>query len=177
MTEDVLGYWFDELGKDGWWTRSEETDTTIRARFLDIWEAQRGNPAAHFLTSPRDALAAVILFDQFPRNMHRGHADAFSTDHLALAIAKSAVDKRFDDTLGPDERAFLYMPFMHAESLDDQERSVALFTALGIAKNLDFARKHHDVIERFGRFPARNRALGRADRPGEAEAAKETAGW
>lgn len=177
MTDNILVYWFDELGKKGWWTRSDETDETIRARFFETWEAERSKPPEVFLTGPRDALAAVILFDQFPRNMCRGHADAFSTDHLALAIARGAIAKGFDDALSEDERAFLYMPFMHSESLDDQERSVALFTALGVANNLDFARKHHDAIERFGRFPARNSALGRADRPGDGAAAAETAGW
>ena len=177
MTDDILTYWFEEVGKDGWWTRSDETDETIRTRFLELWENERGRSAESFLGGPREALAGVILFDQFPRNMHRGHADAFSTDSLALAIAKGAVAKGHDDALTPDERTFLYMPFMHSENLDDQERSVALFTALGIANNLDFARKHHDVIARFGRYPARNTALGRADRPGEAQAAADTAGW
>lgn len=177
MNEDVLSYWFDELGKAGWWTKSDATDETIGARFRELWESESSRPAESFLGGPRDALAAVILFDQFPRNMHRGHADAFATDHLALAIAKGAVAKGYDEAISADERAFLYMPFMHSENLDDQERSVALFTALGIAENLDFARKHHDVIARFGRYPARNQALGRADRPGEAEAAAETAGW
>jgi uncharacterized protein (DUF924 family) len=124
-------------------------------------------PAESFLTDPLTALAGVILFDQFPRNMFRGHADQFATDHLALAIAKGAVDKGFDEELEPKERGFLYMPFQHSENLADQNRSLLLFTALGDEEQLGYAKKHHDVIERFGRFPHRNAILGRPPRPAE----------
>jgi uncharacterized protein (DUF924 family) len=113
------------------------------------------------------ALAGVILFDQFPRNMFRGHADQFATDHLALAIAKAASDKGFDGELQPKERGFLYMPFQHSEDLADQNRSLLLFTELGDDNQLGYARKHHDVITRFGRFPHRNAILGRTPRPDE----------
>jgi uncharacterized protein (DUF924 family) len=112
----------------------------------------------------------VILFDQFPRNMFRGHADQFATDHLALAIAKGALDKGFDEELQPQERGFLYMPFQHSEDLDDQKRSLLLFTELGDSVQLGYAKKHHDVVERFGRFPHRNKILGRAGRPDEVAA-------
>jgi len=142
----------------------------IRERFLSLWQEQRRLPVEEFLVTPADALAAVILFDQFPRNMHRGHADQFSTDPLALAIAKGAVDRGLDEAMSPAERGFLYMPFQHSEDLEDQKRSVALFTALGDDYQLGFARKHHDVIERFGRFPHRNAILGRPPRPAEVEA-------
>jgi uncharacterized protein (DUF924 family) len=124
----------------------------------------------HFLGSPREALAAIVLFDQFPRNMHRGQADQFSTDPLALAVAKAAVDKGLDDQLGPEERGFLYMPFQHSESIEEQKRSVALFTALGDPRQLRYAHLHHDVIDRFGRFPHRNFVLGRQPRRAEIEA-------
>jgi uncharacterized protein (DUF924 family) len=118
----------------------------------------------------REALAAVVLLDQFPRNMFRGHADQFATDHIALAVARSAVDARWDERLTPAERGMLYMPFQHSEDLDDQQRSVALFTALGDENQLGFARKHMEVIERFGRFPHRNAILGRRPRSAEVEA-------
>ncbi|MEO5972041.1 MAG: DUF924 family protein, partial [Sphingomicrobium sp.] len=116
---------------------------------------------------PLTALAGVILFDQFPRNMFRGHADQFATDHLARGIARAAVDRKFDDELAPTERGFLYMPFEHSESLADQRRSLLLFTALGDDYLLGYAHKHHDVIARFGRFPHRNAMLGRTPRPAE----------
>ena len=163
---EVLKFWFG-LTYDEWWKAGSEIDHRIKERFLKLWAEKRQLPVEDFLTDPLTALAGVILFDQFPRNMFRGHADQFATDHLALAIAKGAVDKGFDEELDPAERQFLYMPFQHSENLADQNRSVLLFTELGDREQLDYAKKHHDVIERFGRFPHRNEILGRAPRPDE----------
>ena len=164
--KEVRDFWFS-VKPEQWWGGSEELDGEIRERFSDLWEEQRQRPAADFLVSAQDALAAVILFDQFPRNMHRGHADQFSTDTLALAIAKAAVDRGLDEELQPQERGVLYMPFQHSEDLEDQNRSVLLFSSLPDPKQLRFARLHHDVIERFGRFPHRNAMLGRTPRQDE----------
>lgn len=176
-TVAILGFWFDEIGPDRWWTRSEETDAAIIERFQPLWEEWRSRTPESFLASADEALAGVILFDQFSRNMFRGHADAFSTDPLALAIAKGALDRGLDAAMTPDQLSFLYMPFQHSEAMADQQRSMALFTALGDERSLDFARKHHEVIERYGRFPARNAALGRGDRPGEAAAIEMSKNW
>jgi uncharacterized protein (DUF924 family) len=167
--DEVLGYWFG-LAKEQWWKADPALDEEIRGRFLALWEEKRENVPEAFLGSARDSIAAIILFDQFPRNMLRGHADQFSTDPLALAIARGAVDRGLDEAMSPAERGFLYMPFQHSEDLGDQHRSVALFTALGDDEQLGFARKHHDVIERFGRFPHRNAILGRPPRLAEIEA-------
>jgi uncharacterized protein (DUF924 family) len=167
--DEVLAFWF-ALTDAQWWKADPELDARISERFLPLWETERENVPQAFLGSARDAIAAILLFDQFPRNMFRGHADQFSTDPLALAIAAGAVDKGLDRAMSPAERGFLYMPFQHSERLEDQKRSIALFTALGDEYQLGFARKHHDVIERFGRFPHRNRILGRPPRPAEAEA-------
>jgi uncharacterized protein (DUF924 family) len=164
--DEILGFWFG-LSKEQWFKADAEFDAQIRERFRDLWETQQGSPASAFLASPREALAAVVLFDQFPRNMFRGHADQFATDHLALAVAREAVERGYDESLSEGERGILYMPFQHSEDLDDQQRSLALFTALGDDYQLRYARKHHDVIERFGRFPHRNAILGRAPRPDE----------
>jgi len=163
---DVLKFWFG-LTYDDWWKTNPELDHRIRQQFLKLWAGKRELPVESFVTDPLTALAAVILFDQFPRNMFRGHADQFATDHLALAIATAAVDKGLDEQLETDERAFLYMPFQHSEDLADQKRALLLFTELGDGRYLPFAQKHHDVIERFGRFPHRNAILGRAPRPAE----------
>jgi uncharacterized protein (DUF924 family) len=168
---DVLKFWF-ALTYDDWWSGAPELDHRIRERFLKLWAAKRQLPVENFLADPLTALAAVILFDQFPRNMFRGHADQFATDHLALAIAKAAVEAKLDDQLEPGERPFLYMPFQHSENLDDQNRGLLLFSELGDDQQLGFARKHRDVIERFGRFPRRNAILGRAPRPDEIAAGK-----
>jgi uncharacterized protein (DUF924 family) len=163
---DVLKFWF-ALDPKQWWKSDAALDHRIKQRFLKVWAEKRQLPVEAFLDDPLTALAAVILFDQLPRNIFRGHADQFATDHLALAIAKGAVDKGFDDQLEPQERGFLYMPFQHSENLDDQNRSLLLFTRLGDDYQLGYAKKHHDVIERFGRFPHRNAMLGRAPRPDE----------
>ena len=176
-TTAILGFWFDEIGPERWWTRSEETDAAIVVRFGPLWVEWRSRTPESFLGSADEALAATILFDQFSRNMFRGHADAFSTDPLALAIAKGALDRGLDIGMNADQRSFLYMPFQHSEAMADQQRSVALFTALGNAQSLDFAHKHHDMIARHGRFPARNAALGRADRPDEAAAIEMSRSW
>ena len=172
---DLLTFWFG-LDREQWWKADAALDETCRRRFLKTWAEKRQLPAGAFLDDPLSALAGVILFDQMPRNMFRGSAEQFATDHLALAIAKSAVDCRFDDRLEPEERQFLYMPLMHSERLADQERSLQLFTALGDDYLLGYAKKHHDIIERFGRFPHRNAILGRAPRPAEL-AAGEVVPW
>ena len=172
---DVLKFWFG-LDQDQWWKTDPVLDHRIRQAFLKLWAEKRQLPAVSFLADPLTALAAAILFDQFPRNIFRGHADQFATDHLALAIAKGAVDRGFNDELQPPERAFLYMPFQHSEDRDDQKRSILLFTELGDDYHLGFAKKHHDVIERFGRFPHRNAILGRTPRPDEL-AAGEVFPW
>jgi uncharacterized protein (DUF924 family) len=166
---DVLAYWFG-LDPEDWWRSDATVDEEIRKRFLKLWAEKRQLPVGAFLDDPLTALAAVILFDQFPRNMFRGEAEQFATDHLALGIASAAVNRGFDDSLKSEERSFLYMPFEHSESLADQQRSLQLFTALGDDYLLGFAKKHHDVIERFGRFPHRNAMLGRAPRPAEVAA-------
>jgi uncharacterized protein (DUF924 family) len=163
---DVLKFWFG-LEREQWWSGGPELDHRIRENFLKLWSEKRQLPVDSFLDHPLTALAAVILFDQFPRNMFRGHADQFATDHLALAIAKGAVEKEYDEQLEPQERGFLYMPFQHSENLADQRRSLQLFTALRDDEQLGYARKHLEVIERFGRFPHRNAILGRAPRPEE----------
>ena len=166
---DVLTYWFD-LTKEQWFKSDPAVDANITGRFRDLYEQKRELPASSFLDDPLTALAAIILFDQFPRNMFRGLADQFATDHLALAIAKGAIERGFDDELKTDERAFLYMPFQHSEDLADQNRSVLLFTELGDQEQLGYAKKHYGIIKRFGRFPHRNAILGRAPRPDETAA-------
>jgi uncharacterized protein (DUF924 family) len=162
----VLRFWFG-LKRAQWFACDEALDEKIRDGFGALWREKRRLPPGEFLSDPLTALAGVILFDQFPRNMFRGHADQFSTDSLALAIARGAVESDLDDQLDVDERAFLYLPFEHSEDRDDQRVSLLLYTALGDPTYLDHAKRHADVIERFGRFPHRNRMLGRAPRPDE----------
>lgn len=156
----VLDFWLP-LGWDDWWRPNTALDEEIRERFAIEWARQSRREVEGFIGDADTALAAVILFDQFPRNMFRGSADQFATDHLALAIAKEAIARGYDDGMTEERRGFLYMPFEHSEALADQRQSLLLFTALGNAEQLKFARKHYEVIEKFGRFPHRNAALGR----------------
>ena len=163
---DVLKFWFG-LKSQQWWKTDPELDHLIKQNFLKLWAEKRQLPVEAFLTDPLAAAAGVILFDQFPRNMFRGSAEQFATDHLALAIAKGAIDAGFDEELEHDERKFLYMPFEHSEDLDDQNRGILLFSQLGDEEQVKYAKLHRDVIERFGRFPHRNAMLGRAPRADE----------
>lgn len=172
-TSEVLDFWFG-LADERWWKPDPGLDTEIRDRFEELYEEQRQFPADTFLTDSCTALAAVVLFDQFPRNMYRGHADQFATDLLALSIAKGAVAREYDKQLAPRERGILYMPLQHSEDLDDQRQSLLLFTELGDDYQLGFAQKHYDVIARFGRFPHRNAMLGRQPREDEIAAGDVT---
>jgi uncharacterized protein (DUF924 family) len=163
---DVLKFWFG-LRPEQWWKTDPELDHQIKQNFLKLWFEKRRMPADEFLTDPLTAVAAVILFDQFPRNMFRADAQTYATDPLALAIAKGAVDRNFDEELARQERKFLYMPFQHSENLDDQNRAVLLFTELGDDHQLGYAKHHREIIEKFGRFPHRNSVLGRPSRSDE----------
>ncbi len=173
--EDVTSFWFS-LAPEQWWRPGSELDRQVEERFAGLWAQLRQCPVETFLGSPAEALAAVLLFDQFPRNMFRGTAEQFATDHLARAIANAAIDRGYDDRIPVDRRMFLYMPFEHSESMADQERSLLLFTALGDPDALQFAKQHYEMIQRFGRFPHRNALLGRAPRADEV-AAGEVVPW
>jgi uncharacterized protein (DUF924 family) len=165
---DVLHFWFRETEPAKWFTRDERLDAAIGERFASVYESVREmKPEEH--GSPQAALAAVIVLDQFPRNMFRGTPRAFATDALALATSAAAIERGFDQALDARERAFLYMPWQHSEDRSVQARSVELFARAGEAEGLDYARQHKDVIDRFGRFPHRNRVLERASTPAELE--------
>ena len=157
----LLGHWFDPATKALWFNGGDAFDADVRARYGDWVGALRHHSADAFLDGAATALAAVILFDQVPRNIHRGHADAFATDHLALAIAREAVAHGYDSALDSDQRLFVYLPFEHSEDAGDQREAVRLISALGNDQWTRFALDHQAMIEKFGRFPHRNASLGR----------------
>ena len=159
--EEVLGFWFEELQPADWFTKSDATDATIRTRFLDLHTKVSAVPVAAVTSSAREALAAVIVLDQFPRNLFRGDARSFATDAQALAISQAAIAAGLDQGLTVDEGVFLYLPLEHSENLADQDRAVELITALGNDNYTQYAIAHRDVIKRFGRFPHRNAVLAR----------------
>jgi uncharacterized protein (DUF924 family) len=165
--QDVLGFWFATSSKAHWFERSDAFDVEVRSRLGPLHERAMAGEIDGWASNPKGLLALVILFDQVPRNIHRGTPLAFATDAKALALARLAVDRGLDTGFETDERLFLYLPFEHSEQLADQERSVALFRALGDANYLDYAIRHRDVIARFGRFPHRNAVLGRASTAAE----------
>jgi uncharacterized protein (DUF924 family) len=165
---DVIGFWFDELGRGKWFVQDDAVDRAIRDRFLLLYEVLSTWPAKDAWASAERALATVIVLDQFSRNMFRGDPQAFATDALAREVADGAIARGLDAQLaGPDQHAFLYIPFEHSEDLRDQARAVELISGLGDDEYTRYAIAHKEVIERFGRFPHRNAILGRPSTPQE----------
>jgi len=162
--KEILDFWLDEVGTEGWYMSTKELDATISDRFGAAWARAATGEYSDWVCCPDKSLALIILLDQFPRNMFRNDGRAFSSDRKALCYAKTAIDKGFDMRVPEPQRQFYYMPLMHSESLTDQERCVRLFKKRmpeGGETSLLHAKAHRDVIRRFGRFPYRNDALAR----------------
>lgn len=181
MTDEIgklLGFWFaDGLDnfRQAWFTKDETFDASCRDGFGTLVVPARDGAFDGWAATPRGALALMLLLDQFPRNLYRGSAEAFASDDHARAMARRAVLRdRIDLALPPTARVFLYLPFEHGEAMDDQNLSVALFEGLRDHPSqarqggaIDYAWRHRQVIQRFGRFPHRNMPLGRDSTPEE----------
>ncbi len=167
--DTVNTFWFEELESKEWFSARPKVDETIRERFGGLHAALRREPPAMKSLNPAGHVAAVIVFDQFSRNLFRGSAQTYATDDLALALATHAVDRGLDTALGARQRQFLYMPFMHSEDRATQALSMQLFRALADLDVLRYAEHHATVVDRFGRFPHRNEILGRATTDAERE--------
>jgi uncharacterized protein (DUF924 family) len=165
----LLDFWFGQDRK-AWFEKNPVFDEEIRARFLALYEKAIAGGLDQWRHEAKSCLALVILLDQFPRNMFRGTARAFEADALALAAARAIVDRGWDQAMSEDERSFAWLPFEHSESLADQETSLRLFAGHA---NLEWARRHWEIIRRFGRFPHRNAILGRESTPEETEFLKQ----
>lgn len=170
QADDLLTFWLDEVGPEGWYAGGDDLDGLVRRRFARAWAEAKAGSFGLWLTSPDGALAYVILTDQLPRNMFRGTARAFEMDPNARAATRIAIGRDWDLQIAVPARQFFYLPLEHAENLVDQDRAVELFSERmpGDADLLLHARAHREVIRRFGRFPGRNAALGRADTADEA---------
>ena len=172
---DVLAYWFDELQPSQHFKRSEQIDATIAERFTDTHRRVVAGETESWRDTAEGRLAEIIVLDQFSRNLFRDDGRAFAADPQALTLAQELVRRGQDRTLPEAHRAFAYMPYMHSESLAVHDRAMQLFA--GLPENLEFERRHRAVIERFGRYPHRNAALGRTSSDEEREWMKTNKGF
>lgn len=166
--QSVLEFWFSDSARKRWFKSSAGFDHELTERFLVTWRSAAAGELAGWEASPQGALALAIVLDQFPLNMFRGKPESFSTEAASREVARRAIEKGFDAQLPDDQKAFIYMPFMHSESQADQDRSVALFERAGLEGSLKWARHHREIVRRFGRFPHRNAILGRESSAEEA---------
>lgn len=159
--EEILNFWFSAEVKPFWFKKNIEFDKKINQRFSNTYQLAKNGALTDWRSVPHNILALIIVLDQFPRNMFRNTPQAFAADDQAVELTKYAVARNFQQELSTEQQAFLYMPLMHSESKADQVQCVELFSNLGKADNLQFAIKHQEIINRFGRFPHRNQILGR----------------
>jgi uncharacterized protein (DUF924 family) len=182
----ILSFWFGDSPEESsyeqrrklWFRKRPELDAEIRQRFADVYEQAAVGELDPWQQAPSSCLALILLLDQFPRNMFRDTPQAFATDAKALEVAQQAVAQGFDQQLTPIQRIFVYLPFEHSENLAHQQRSVELMRQLSteapeLDDVFDYAVRHQEVIERFGRFPHRNSILGRQSTPEEVEFLKQ----
>ena len=166
---EILDYWFAPGMEKRWFRSSPTLDDEIRQHFLATWQAAAAHNLDHWAEDAGGALALVIVLDQFPLNMFRGEADAFTTEAHAVEITLAAIKRGLDKAIANERLAFLYMPLMHSEELIHQDLSVQLYQAAGLTANLRFAHHHRELIQRFGRFPHRNAIFNRQSTQAELE--------
>ena len=173
---ELTRVWFHELSPSDWFGGGAAVDALLERRFGDLWAALRTQPAGSFLDSPRTVQAAILLFDQVPRNIHRDSPTSYATDHLALNLTYHILRRGWLSRFTRVETQFILMPLMHSEHIADQRLSVQLF-ARHVPSSLSFAQSHWRMIARFGRFPHRNEVLGRRSTPAEREAIAAGFSW
>lgn len=161
MQDEVIEFWFNQIDKKKWFSKDEKFDDLIRSRFGELHTHATKCELFSWRDTALGCLAEIIVLDQFSRNLYRDHANSFASDALALSLAQSAISNNRDLELSIEQRTFIYMPFMHSESLLIHEQAMSLFTTLGVKSNLDYELKHKLIIERFGRYPHRNAVLKR----------------
>lgn len=167
---DVTDYWFHQLTPVDWFRQSDDVDQNIRDKFLTTYDDFKAKDLSEMDLTGEQILAAILLFDQMPRNMFRDSAQAFATDDLALSLCQMALANRHDLEMTDIEKSFTYLPLEHSESLKDQELCVSLFQQrTKLEEQIDYAVRHYNVIKRFDRFPHRNDVLGRSSTAEEVE--------
>ena len=171
--QPVIDFWFSELSPPQWWKKSSDLDDIIARKFAGLHGAASCGELYPWRAQALGRLAEIIVLDQFSRNMHRNSAQAFATDNLALILAQHAVALKVQQGFSLDQKAFLYMPFMHSESSLIHEQAVKLYNEPELESNLKFELRHKEIIDRFGRYPHRNAILGRTSSPEEIEFLKQ----
>lgn len=161
MHQTILNFWFEEIKPSQWWVKDAEFDALIAKRFGDLHQQAARCELYTWRQSARGRLAEVIVLDQFSRNIYRDTPLAFASDKLALALSQEAIASKADKELSPIENSFLYMPFMHSESASIHTIAADLYKNNGIESNYNFELKHKVIIDQFGRYPHRNKILGR----------------
>ncbi len=169
MYQEIIKFWFEDIEPSQWWVKSDDFDRLIHKRFASVHGLAIRGELFTWRETAEGRLAEILVLDQFSRNMFRDTAQAFAYDPLALVLAQEAISVAADEKLSPLQRSFLYMPFMHSESLTIHHEAVELYLKNGIQNNLDFELKHKKIIEMFGRYPHRNSILGRQSTEQEVE--------
>jgi uncharacterized protein (DUF924 family) len=170
---DILKFWFEELNDNQRFAKNDEIDQKIRDRYTSTFNDALSNKLKPWRETPEGRLAEIIVLDQFSRNMFRDSPKAFSGDNLALRLAQEAVAKGEDKKIPIEQRSFLYMPYMHSENMKVHEKAVTLFSQSGLEYNLKYEMMHKKIIDRFGRYPHRNKVLGRVSTTEELDFLKE----
>ncbi len=173
MYQEILTFWFEEIEHSQWWKKDDEFDRLIAERFSDIHARAVHCELYKWRENPGGRLAEIIVLDQFSRNMFRESPLAFANDQMALVLAQEAVAGSFDEQLSTTERGFVYLPFMHSESLKIHEAAEDIYRRHGVQSSLEWELKHKAIIERFGRYPHRNEILGRTSTSEERAFLKE----
>ena len=169
MPQQIIDFWFADGTRKFWFNSTPKFDQELSERYQDTWEQASRGELDHWLQTAEGCLALVIILDQFPLNMFRGNAQSFASEAQSRDVAAVAIERGFDKVLPVEQLAFLYMPYMHSEALEDQELALELFAQPELESNLRFAHHHHAIVEKYGRFPHRNAALGRTNTDTEIE--------
>ena len=158
---EIIDFWFSDRIKSQWFSSTPELDKEIAEKYEGLWNKATLNELEEWSISPTGSLALVIILDQFPLNMFRNQAKSFSSEKMALTISRKAINNKQDKEVEKEKLPFLYMPFMHSEDIDDQNRSVKLYSEADLGENIEFAKHHRDIVKKYGRFPHRNAILSR----------------
>ncbi len=177
IIDTIINFWFEETTPEQHFKKDDVFDQLIREKFFSVYENIVDTNAADYRADANSYLAAILVLDQFSRNMFRGDAKSFAADELALQLAAEAIDKGYDLALPVEQRGNIYLPYMHSESKDVHKQALELFTKLGNESYLKYEHMHKDIIDRFGRYPHRNEVLGRESTEEEKEFLKEHSGF